>query len=111
MKTKKIKGEVLKIDLSKAYDRVNWLYIRLLLTHLGFEVDFIRWVMCCISTASFVILINGSASPFFRAERGLCQGCPLSPLLFLLVAEGLSRDLETTKINKELCGISITPNI
>jgi hypothetical protein len=73
MKMKKIKGVVLKIDLSKAYDRVNWLYIRLLLTHLGFEVDFIRWVMCCISTASFVVLINGSTSPFFRKKEDFAR--------------------------------------
>jgi hypothetical protein len=111
IKTKKLKGEVLKIDLSKAYDWVNWLYIRLLLTHLGFEIDFIRWVMCCIYSASFVVLINGSASPFFRAERGLHQGCPLSPLLFLLVAEGLSRALESTKSNREFEGIAIYPTL
>ena len=40
-----LKGVVIKIDLSKAYDRVSWLYIRLLLTHLGFHIDFIRWIM------------------------------------------------------------------
>jgi hypothetical protein len=54
IKTKNLKGTVLKIDLSKAYDRVNWLYIRLLLTHLGFGIDFIRWVMCFITTTSFL---------------------------------------------------------
>lgn len=94
IKTKYLKGIVLKIDLSKAYDRVNWLYIRLLLTYLGFHIDFIRWIMCCISTVSFAILINGVASPFFMAECGIRQGFPLSTLLFLLVAEGLSRFLK-----------------
>ena len=82
IKTKHLRGSVLKIDLSKAYDRVNWLHIRLLLTHLGFHIDFIRWVMSCMTSVSFAILINGAASPFFHAERGLRQGCPLSPLLF-----------------------------
>jgi hypothetical protein len=88
---------VLKIDLSKAYDRVSWLYLRLLLTHLGFGFSFINWIMSCISSVSFVVLINGAATPFFQAERGLRQGCPLSPLLFLLVAEGLSRALKEAK--------------
>jgi len=77
IKTKNMKGEVLKIDLSKAYNQVNWLYIRLLLTHLGFGIDFIQWVMCCITSASFVVMINGYASPIFKVERGLRQGCPL----------------------------------
>jgi hypothetical protein len=45
IKISKVKGVVLKIDLSKAYDRVSWLNIRILLTHLGFEVPFINWVM------------------------------------------------------------------
>jgi hypothetical protein len=74
MKSRKLKGAVLKIDLSKAYDRVSWLFIRLLLTHLGFAVPFINWVMNCLTTVSFAVLINGSASPFFPSERGLRQG-------------------------------------
>ena len=89
IKSKKLKGAVLKIDLSKAYDRVNWLYIRLLLTHLGFHLDLIRWIMNCLTTVSFVVLLNGAISQFFHSEQGLRQGCLLSPLLFLLVAEGL----------------------
>jgi len=111
IKTKKIKGAVLKTDLSKAYDWFNWLYLRLLLTHLGFEVGFIRWVMSCITSTSFTMLINESTSPFFKAERGLQQGCTLSPLLFLLVAEGLSRSLKTTSMNRDFCGITLTLNI
>jgi hypothetical protein len=94
LKTKKAKGTILKIELSKAFDRVNWSYIMLLLTHLGFEVPFIKWLMACICSVSFIVLINGAASPFFTSEKGLRQGCTLSPLLFLLVAEGLSRAIE-----------------
>ena len=62
--------------------------------HLGFDIAFIRWILKCITTVSFSILINVAASPFFHVERGLRQGCPLSPLLFLLVVEGLSRALK-----------------
>ena len=86
MKANNIKGAIFKIDLAKAFDKVSWLYIRLWLTHLSFDIAFIIWVMSCITTVSFSVLINGAASPFFHAERGLRQGCPLSPLLFLLMA-------------------------
>ena len=90
-------GVALKIDLSKAFNRVSWIYLRLLLTRLGFNYSFIKWIFACITTASFAVLINGATSHFFHSERGLRQGCPLSPLLFLLVAEGLSRALLDAK--------------
>jgi hypothetical protein len=67
LKSHNSKGEIIKIDLSKSYDRVNWIYIWMLLTHLGFEVPFINWVMCCITTIYFVVLINGSTSSLFNA--------------------------------------------
>ena len=66
-----MKGAFLKIDLSKAYDRLSWLYLYILLTHLGFEDPFIRWVMSYIYIVSFVVLINGVASPLFHSERVL----------------------------------------
>ena len=65
LKTKKLKGVVINVDLSKVYDRVCWLYLRMLLTHLGFGIDFIQLIMACITSISFVVLINGSFSPFF----------------------------------------------
>jgi hypothetical protein len=80
IKLKKLKAVVIKIDLSKAFDRVNWLYIRMLLIHLGFRLVFVNWIMACLNSVSFSILLNGSATAFFQAERGIRQGCPLSPL-------------------------------
>lgn len=76
---------------------VKWIYIHLLLTHLGFHISFIRWIMSCITTMSFVGLINGTTAHFFHAKRGLRQGCPLSPLIFPLVVEGLSHLLKIAK--------------
>eukprot|EP00253_Pinus_taeda_P010718 PITA_10718 len=91
--SKHLKSIILKIDLSKAFDRVSWLYIKMLLIHLGLPHHFITWIMACITTPTFSVLINGSASHFFHCERGLRQGCPLSPLLFLIVMEdGSIRD-------------------
>ena len=97
----------MKIDLSKAYDKVRWTYICMLLIHLGFGIAFVRWIMCCFTTVSFSILINGATSPFFHAERGLRQVCPLSPLLFLLVAKGLSRLLLEVHRGGSLNGIDV----
>jgi hypothetical protein len=98
---------VMKVDLSKAYDRVSWLYIRLILIHLGFFHQFVVWIMSCISSVSFVVLLNGATTPFFRSGRGLRQGCPLSPLLFLLIVEGLSRLLKEVEGNGSIKGVPI----
>lgn len=104
----KIKGIILKANLSKAFDRVSWLYIRMLLTHLEFPMVFIDWIMCCITNISFSVLINGTTSPFFHSKRGLRKGFPLSPLLFLLVMEGLSRLIKDMHLRGRLTGIRIT---
>eukprot|EP00253_Pinus_taeda_P004952 PITA_04952 len=106
--SKHLKSILLKIDLSKAFDRVSWLYIKMMLIHLGFPIPFINWIMACISSPSFSILINGSASHFFHSERGLRQGCPLSPLLFLLVMEGLSRLIISATRNGTIRGLKIS---
>jgi hypothetical protein len=99
---------VIKLDLSKAFDRVNWLYIRMLLIHLGFGLYFVNWIMACLNSVSFSILLNGSATYFFQAERGIRQGCPLSPLLFLLVAESISHFLTEAKVGGRFSGIKIS---
>eukprot|EP00253_Pinus_taeda_P029580 PITA_29580 len=111
VKQKKKKGVILKIDLSKAYNRINWLYLQLLLTHLGFNYSFINWIMGCISNVSFAVLINGAATPFFKSQRGLRQGCPLSPLPFLLVAEGLSRLIHNARRSNKIKGIEVAINL
>ena len=62
---------VVKVDLSKAYDQVSWLYLRLMAIHKGFCVRFVNWVINCVTVVSFAMLINGSASELFRPERQL----------------------------------------
>jgi hypothetical protein len=63
--------------------------------------------MSFISSSSFVVLINGSPSKFFHSSRGLHQGCPLSPFLFLIVAKGLSKLIQNAKISGMLKGLQI----
>ena len=110
MKNQNLKGAILKIDLSKAYDKVSWTYIHMLLIHLGFGIAFVRWILCCVTTVSFSVLINGAASSFFHVERGPRQGCPLSPLLFLLVTEGLIHLLLEAHRGGRLNDIDISQN-
>jgi hypothetical protein len=102
---------VINIDISKSYDRVRWLYIKLLLTHLGFELPFINWIMSYITIVSFAVFINGVTSPLFHDESGLRQGLPWSPLLFLLVVEGINKAIGEEKSRGDFQGISISTTL
>ena len=84
-------GVICKLDLEKAYDHVNWEFLLYLLQRCGFLEKWRRWISFCISSVRFFILVNGSPCGFFQSSRGICQGDLLSPLLFVIVMEALSR--------------------
>jgi hypothetical protein len=98
IKNKKLQAIILKLDLKKAYDCTNWDFLRLILLQCGFGLPTTNWIMACVSSTTYAILINGEASNFFKSNRGLRQGCPLSPLLFIMVMEGLSLALKKHKL-------------
>lgn len=108
IKLSKQEAMILKINLSKAYYRVNWTYFHLILLQLGINLNTLNWIMGCVQSVSFLDLINGTPSNFFCALQGLRQGCPLSPFLFLLVAYGLSKLIVGVKSKGELIGIKIS---
>jgi hypothetical protein len=106
-----ILGVVCKLDLEKAYDHVNWNFFIYMLRRCGFSDRWRRWIFACISSVRFSILVNGSPRGFFHSSWGLRQGDPLSPLLFLLVMEALSRMLAKAMERGFISGFSIDNSI
>jgi hypothetical protein len=108
IKEKKLKALILKIDLKKAYDCISWDFLRLVLLQCGFGQMMTNWIMGSVTSASYAVLINGEPTDFFSSGRGLRQGCPLSPLLFILIMEGLSLALKKSKREGLLTGIKVS---
>uniref|UniRef100_A0A8I6XE37 Reverse transcriptase domain-containing protein n=1 Tax=Hordeum vulgare subsp. vulgare TaxID=112509 RepID=A0A8I6XE37_HORVV len=98
-----------KADMSKAYDRVEWTFLEAMLGKLGFSRRWIALVMKCVTTVRYQIKINGTLTHQFRPSRGLRQGDPISPYLFVICAEGLSALLRHTEEEGTLHGVKICP--
>lgn len=108
---KRISGDVgdvsLKLDISKAYDRVSWGYLKSRMLAMGFSNRWIHWMMMCVTSVSYSISFQGSNIGPILPKRGLRQGDPLSPYLFLLCVEGLSLSLKSAANNAFISGCRI----
>ena len=98
---------VIKLDLANAFYRVRLSFLWEVLKKFGFGLGFLNWICACIVDPWIAPLVNGRAVSFFKASRGLRQGCPLSPLLFILHVSVQSFYLDQKLVDQEILGLNI----
>ena len=96
-----------KLDMSKAYDKVEWRYLEEMMRKMGFQERWIQLTMMCVKTVSYLVLINGKPKGKIFPTRGLRQGNPISPYLFLLCVEGLSAMFQREARLGRINGVSV----
>ena len=97
----------IKLDISKAYNRVEWVYLEVMMKKMGFLEKWISLTMMCVTTVTYSVLINGEPKGRITPLRGLQQGDPISPYLFLLCAEGLTAMLKKEEAVGNIKGVAV----
>ncbi|KAL9687617.1 hypothetical protein QQ045_032022 [Rhodiola kirilowii] len=100
----------LKFDMSKAYDRIEWNFLEKMMLTLGFAAEWIRKVMLCVQSVTYRVKVNDNITDVITPKRGLRQGDPISPYLFLICAEWLSYALLKHQERGLIGGIKICKN-
>lgn len=105
---KKYCSMAVKTDMSKAYDRIEWGFLRAVLVQMGFDAKWISWVMSCVESVSYSFLINGTPMGSVKPSRGIRQGDTLSPYLFILCTEVFSSMCDKALLDGSLPGIRVS---
>ena len=103
----KSKFVAIKTDMSKAYDRVEWNFLEALMLKMGFAEKWVAWIKWCISSVSYQVLLNGEAKGNIIPSRGLRQGDPLSPFLFIILTGALISQIKGAEAEGRLTGLKI----
>ena len=102
---------LIKLDMKNAFDHVKLSFLYQVLRYFGFSAEFVCLIKACTDRPWISPLVNGRPADFFQASRGLRQGCPLSPFLYILMAEVLSRKLSAEMVVGSLPGIKIARGV
>ena len=98
----------LKLDFSKAYDKVSWRFLFHAMRAMNIDEVFIRWVKLFFITASAAVNLNGNPGENFKIERRVRQGCPLASYLFLIVGEILTYVIKKAVSESRLKGVYLS---
>lgn len=107
LKKSRKKGLIFKVDFEKAYDSVEWEFLLKVMASMGFGSRWCDWIKACLISSSISILVNGSPTKEFLMEKGLRQGDPMAPFLFLIVAESLHILMVEAKLNGLFEGVKV----
>ncbi|TYK29463.1 LINE-1 retrotransposable element ORF2 protein [Cucumis melo var. makuwa] len=108
-RVKKIKGFVIKLDIEKAFDKLNWRFIDFVLMKKGYPIKWRRWIKACISSVQYSIIINGRPRGKIQPSRGIRQGDPISPFIFVLAMDYISRMLDS--MGENIKGVRMKDNL